>query len=246
MTRVSENSNTHAVNFAINKAKSRLENLQLKGSNLKAITRPSDNPIANVESLTIDSIQGDNKQYIRNSDFAVLQLNTTEKALEELNDLLMKAKEIAIAQSSDFYDADIRKNVSKEIGQIYNQALTIANKRVGNRYIFAGHSTLKTPFNIYGDYAGDNGHTHLEVAKDFFIPINLHGKEVFFGEDIHKGVNENPVQHLLQQKAAPSEEGSPSELSVDRSIASTNTPGSIEANPKMAKKEVFLPPLEHL
>lgn len=199
MTRVSENSNSHAVNFAVGKAKKRLEDLQMKGSTLSNITRPSDNPVANVESLHISSTSADNKQYLRNGDFATLQLNTTDKILEQVGDLLLKAKDIALQQSSDFYDGDIRKNVSNEIKQIYNQALSVANTRVGNRYVFAGHSTLTPPFNEFGDYLGDKGHINLEIAKDFFIPVNLNGYEIFYNADTAKGARENPLKALKEK-----------------------------------------------
>lgn len=94
-----------------------------------------------------------------------------------------KAKEIAIAQSSDFYDANIRENVSNEIKQLRNQALAIANKRVGNKYLFGGFKTLSKPFTDAGEYKGDLGKVTVEVSKDFFVPINLNGYEVFYSND---------------------------------------------------------------
>ena len=196
MTRVSENSNTHAVNYSIGKAKKHLEDLQMKGSSLLNINRPSDNPIANVEALHLTSSSTDNRQYMRNADFATLQLNTADKVLEQLGEMLLKAKEIALQQSSDFYDDNVRKNVSNEIKQIYNQALAVANTRVGNRYIFAGHSTLNPPFNEFGDYLGDKGHVHLEISKDFFIPANLNGYEIFYNSNSSTKLNESPVKAI--------------------------------------------------
>ncbi len=40
MTRVSEQSSFHAINHAVNKTKSKLEDLQIKGSNLKENSKP--------------------------------------------------------------------------------------------------------------------------------------------------------------------------------------------------------------
>jgi flagellar hook-associated protein 3 FlgL len=183
MTRVSENSKSTALNFSVNKAKKRLEDLQLKGSTLRSITRPSDDPISNVEVLKLSNQNKDLDQFARNANTAQLHLNATESSLEQITDLLGRAKEIAIAQSSDFYGDDIRKNVSAEVEQIRNLVVSIANKRLGKKYIFAGFSTETTPFNIEGKYFGDKGHVNLEITKDFFMPINLHGEEVFYGLD---------------------------------------------------------------
>lgn len=198
MTRVSENSNTNALNYAINRAKQKLEDLQLKGSTLKNITRPSDNPIANVDSLTIVSKTKDNKQYIENSNNALLYLGTTEKALDQITEILQKSKELAIQQSSDFYNEDIRKNIANDVIQMRNNLLAIANKRVGNRYIFSGFNTLQKPFNHLGNYNGDQGQITTEVAKDFFIPSNLSGKEVFFYADAVSNRLQHPLQDIKE------------------------------------------------
>ena len=61
---------------------------------------------------------------------AIMFLNSTEDALIQLTDTLMKAKEIAIQNASGFYDGDIRRNVANEVLQLRNHALSIANKRI--------------------------------------------------------------------------------------------------------------------
>lgn len=223
MTRVSENSSTASIKFALNKTKAKLEDLQTKGSTLKNITRPSDDPIANVEALSLSSRASDNDQYIRNADYALLQLNVTEKSLEELTDLLTKAKEIAIAQSSDFYDEDVRRSVSNEVIQLRNMALSIANKRVGQKYIFAGYKTLTKPFANSGEYMGDKGHATLEVAKDFFVPINVHGEEIFFSADRPTFAQPSPLEDVRN-----SDPDAPNKATGDENLiqGSIRTPAS--------------------
>ncbi len=199
MTRVSENSSTASLKYALNKTKSKVEDLQLKGSTLKSITKPSDNPISNVEAMSLTSATNDNVQYLKNSDFALLNLSVSEKSIEELTDIVVKAKEIAIAQSSDFFNADVRKNVANEVQQLYNQTLAIANKKVGLKHIFSGTKTLTVPFDANGNYQGDKDHISLEVSRNFFVPINLTGEEVFFSSsDIGKA--DNPLENFDQFK----------------------------------------------
>ncbi len=205
MTRVSDNSNSASINYTINKSKAKLEDLQTKGASLKRITRPSDDPLGNIEAMALTSNASDNTQFLRNADFALVHLNSTEKSLEQLSELVMRAKEIAIAQSSDFYGADIRKNVANEVQQLRNQALAIANQRLGNRYIFSGYNTLKPPFTIDGQYQGDMGHINVEISKDFFIPINLNGVEMFYSNDTVSSKTESPLKEFpeLEKQTAP-------------------------------------------
>lgn len=216
MSRVSENSSTASIKFALNKAKSKLEDLQLKGSTLKNINRPSDAPLDSVESLSIKSTQADNKQFLRNINHAKLNLNITETSLQQLTDILVKAKEIAIAQSSDLYNPEVRESVANEVKQMRNQVLSIANKRVGQKFIFGGHKTQSSPFEADGTYNGDKGKTTVEVSKDFFVPINLHGKEIFYGEKDKPTPSIRPLRPL-QDDATQSK--------AERNLASEKTQG---------------------
>ncbi|MCM2351611.1 MAG: flagellar hook-associated protein FlgL [Bacteriovoracaceae bacterium] len=179
MSRVSENSSLHSINYAVGKTKGKVEDLQLKGSTLKRVAKPSDDPVGNVELLAIRSQNIDAGQYLRNLNFAQTQLSYTENVLEELTDLLVKAKELAIGQASSIYSPEIRQGVSKEIHQIRQQVLSLANKRMGNRYIFSGQKVLTRPFDQHGKYNGDTNKINIEINKDVYVPININGDELF-------------------------------------------------------------------
>ncbi len=211
MARVSENSATNAINYSVGKSKSRLEDLQIKGSNLKRIQKPSDDPVGSVELMALKSIDVDNQQYLRNSTYAKMYLEYTEQAISDMTEIISKAKEIAIGQSSDIYNPDVRKAVSKEISQLRKQSIGIANRRVGNRYIFSGFKTLDRPFNPDGKYQGDDGKIKLEIAKNFFVPVNLNGIEVFYddvsGDSTETGgpLDQTPFQDMKKFHENPDE-----------------------------------------
>jgi flagellar hook-associated protein 3 FlgL len=225
MSRVSDNSSKNAINYSISKTKERLEDLQLKGSNLKRIQKPSDDPVGNIELLSIRSQLTDSNQYLRNSSYAKTNLEFTESALEELTEVLSKAKEISVGQASDIYNPEIRASVAKEIAQLKNQALAIANRRLGNRYIFGGYKTLTRPFDESGKYQGDKGKITLEVNKDFFLPMNLNGAEVFFSNSTGKIKTESLKSNQLK---IPNVDG-PSEEDPIRGPANETTSDSSES-----------------
>lgn len=233
MTRVSENSSTASLKYALNRTKAKMEDLQLKGSTLKSITKPSDNPVSNVEAMALTSSTNDNIQYLKNADFALLNLNVTEKSLEELTDLLAKAKEIAIAQSSDFFNADVRKNVANEVQQLYNQSLAIANKKVGLKNIFAGTNTLTVPFDSQGNYKGDSGHISLEVSRNFFVPINLTGEEVFFSSEESSSI-ESPLEKFDQF-----DKSSKNNISRELATKEVDEDGEVVITPFKTRDNIF-------
>ncbi len=186
MSRVSENSSINSINYAVGKTKGRLEDLQLKGSTLKRVTKPSDDPIGNTELLAIRSQNIDAGQYLRNLNFAKTTLSYTENVLEEMTDILSKAKELAIGQASTLYGPEIRQGVAKEIHQLRQQILSIANKRIGSRFLFSGQKVLTRPFDQNGKYQGDSNKINIEINKDVYVPINISGEELFFTKGLQK------------------------------------------------------------
>jgi flagellar hook-associated protein 3 FlgL len=212
MSRVSENSSVHAINYAVGKTKGKVEDLQMKGSTLKRVSKPSDDPIGNVELLAVRSQNVDADQYLRNLNFAQTQLAYTENVIEELTDILVKAKELAVGQSSTLFGPEVRASVAKEVHQLRNQALSIANKRMGNRYLFSGQKILTRPFDLDGKYKGDSNKISIEVNKDVFVPINITGDKLFFTTekkpleksdvDLKAPVDLNPMTAVMRKPAS--------------------------------------------
>ncbi|HXH32057.1 MAG TPA: flagellar hook-associated protein FlgL [Bacteriovoracaceae bacterium] len=212
MSRVSENSSVNSINYAVGKTKGKVEDLQLKGSTLKRVTKPSDDPVGNIELLAIRSQNIDATQYMRNLSFAQTQLSFTETVVEELTDILVKAKELAIGQASSIHSPEIRQGVSKEIHQLRQQVVSLANKRIGNRYLFSGQKVLTRPFDTDGKYHGDKSKINIEINKDVYIPINLTGEELFTSKtkkqveksdvDLRLGVDLNPDTAIQRDPAS--------------------------------------------
>ena len=226
MSRVSENSSVNSINYAVGKSKGKVEDLQMKGSTLKRVSKPSDDPIGNVQLLAIRSQNIDAEQYLRNLNFAQTQISFTENVLEEMTDILAKAKELAIGQASSIYSPEIRLGVSKEIHQMRQQILSIANKRMGNRYLFAGQKILTRPFDANGQYVGDKNKINIEINKDVFIPININGAELFFSKD------KKPLEKADLDITPPS-------LETNKDLMMDRTPASIDPNaPKQPAADV--------
>jgi flagellar hook-associated protein 3 FlgL len=170
--------------------------------------------------MALRSQNVDADQYLRNLNFAQTQLSYTENILEEMTDILVKAKELAVGQASSIYSPEIRLGVSKEIHQMRQQILGIANKRMGNRYLFAGQKILTRPFDQDGKYLGDQGKINIEVNKDIFVPVNINGAELFFSSYNKK----KPEKQDLEIKAPGMEVNTDG---LHRTPASTGDEGEV-------------------
>lgn len=198
MSRVSENSGSASVEFALSKAKTKLEDLQMKGTSLKRMVKPSDDPSGNIELLQMKAQTKAIGQYQKNSNIAKTILEYTENAVKELTEIMNKVKEIAVGQSSDLFNKDTRLSISKEVEQLRKQVMGIGNRKLGNRYIFSGHKTETRPFNNKGEYQGDEGQTYLEISKEFYVPTNIPGNKVFFSLNEIKLTDDDPVKEVKE------------------------------------------------
>lgn len=180
--RVGENTTLNTVRDSLNRSRLRMNDLQKENSTLKRVNAPHDDPVGNAKLMSIRNEQLDNTEFERNANLAKTFLNYTDSSLEEVTNLLVRAKELALGQASSAANgAESRAMVAEEIKNIQAEISSIANRRLGDRFIFSGYRTATTPFDENGNYAGDDGKIMVEVQKDVFVGMNVPGREIFLG-----------------------------------------------------------------
>jgi flagellar hook-associated protein 3 FlgL len=165
----------------LQKNRGELSNLQNQAATMKRVNKPSDDPVAAAKILSNRTENKNLDQFEKNIFFARSFLETTESSLGQIGEALVRAKELAIQGASDTNGGAPREMISSEVAQIYSSLVEIANRRLGERYIFAGHKTLNEPFNKDGEYIGDDGEIKIQNQKGQFVAMNLTGEKVFLG-----------------------------------------------------------------
>lgn len=178
--RITERNNFETVRDSISRSRGRMDNLQHQSATLKKINTPSDDPIGSAKVLEIRTDKVNNDQFQMNAKLAESFLMNTDHTLGELADIVVRAKEIALGQSSGASSNDeTRVAVAEEITQLYKQSVAAANRRIGDRYLFGGYKTHQPPILPDGEYRGDNGEMMVEIARDVFISSNVPGSIAF-------------------------------------------------------------------
>jgi flagellar hook-associated protein 3 FlgL len=187
----------------IGKNRSQMSDLQNQAATQKRVTKPSDDPVAASRVLhSRIEFQG-NKQFIKNLHYTKSFLETTDQALGDISENLMRLKELAISQSNDASANDeTRRVVATEVDQIFDQIVNVGNRKLGDRFVFGGFKTQSRPFDDTGDYKGDSGEMLLHIDKDSFLPMNVAGNRVFLGE----GLSADGIVHSTQVQSRTIEE----------------------------------------
>ncbi len=184
--RVADKMNHNQVIDNLNKNRFELSKFQNQAALQKRITKPSDDPLGAsriLESRT--ELQGF-EQFEKNILSTKAFIEFSETSLGEVGELLIRAKELAVQQASDGASGpETRKMVAKEMDQIFGQMVNIGNRKFGDRYLFGGYKTTKAPFDMQGNYYGDDAEVEIPIDKDAKMVMNIPGSKVFLGKRIN-------------------------------------------------------------
>ncbi|NUN07327.1 MAG: flagellar hook-associated protein FlgL [Bdellovibrio sp.] len=183
--RIADKMAFNQVNQNLTKNRSDMADLQNQAATQKRINKPSDDPLASARVLAARTEERGNTQFIKNINNARSFLEFSEQSLGELSDALVRAKELAVSQANDASgNTESRMVTAAEVEQLYNQAVQIGNRKLGERYIFGGYRTQNMPFDQQGEYSGDDGDIKIQIHKDSFVAMNVPGVKVFLGQGL--------------------------------------------------------------
>ncbi|NQX70115.1 flagellar hook-associated protein FlgL [Paenibacillus alba] len=147
----------------------------------KKINKPSDDPVGITYALRYRSELSINEQYQKNVDMASSQVEHTDTILGQVGDIVQRANELVTRGLNGTNPQSALDAIAKEIGQIYEQAVTLGNDQLNGKYIFNGQKTDIQPYTSAGaaTETTDSGKLISQFAAGVTIPLNVTGSEVF-------------------------------------------------------------------
>ena len=168
----------------------RMDKLNKQLSSGKLINLPSDDPVAVARSLSLRTAVSETEQFRKNLADAKSWLEATDSALLSVEEILNRAKELAVKGSNGTLSPEDQQAISYEVDQLIDQLIGIANTSHEGRYIFAGHQTLKEPFTRTGDtisFNGDDGKLQYRIGPGQLLTVNLNGDDIFGANETDPG-----------------------------------------------------------
>ena len=178
----------------IQRNEGRLASIQDQVASGRRISVPSDDPTGTVRSLTLRSNDDETVQAQLNLDLADGWLNASDIALQDVNGIVQRARELAVQGANETLSQQETSALSTEVDQLIGHVLQLANTRSGDRYIFGGFSTKSPAFDMLDmdgvvttdpkaatgwQYNGDNGDIQRAVAPGVKLGVNVTGDRVF-------------------------------------------------------------------
>lgn len=168
----------------LNNNLNRIQDLDQQLSTGKKINKLSDDPVGLSFSLRYKEDLAQNEQFKENIDYAKSKINHTESAINEVDDILQRARELAVQGANDTNSEKSRNAIAAEIHQLYEQLVDVGNSQFNGEYIFNGQLTnLKTyEYGTAQNVTPNQDDVKLEVGKGIALTVNISGSELF-GEE---------------------------------------------------------------
>lgn len=191
MTRISTQMMYQRAVTAMLDQQSRLGNTQLQISTGKRILTPSDDPAGAVRVIDYTRAIDTLEQYNNNASRATTRLGFEEGALEGVENIFQRVRELTVQGSSDLLTVEQRQAIAIEIRELRASVVGLANTRDSQgEYIFAGYQTGTKPFEEAPagvTYHGDVGNRQLQIASKRQIADGNDGHEVFMDIETSSG-----------------------------------------------------------
>ena len=120
--------------------------LQEQLSTGKRLSTASDNPVDTANDVKLRSTLAEESQYKTNIDDGLSFMNVTDTAMQSMNTLMQRLRELAVQGSSETTSASDRQAIQKESDQLFRQLVTLTNTNYKGDYIFGGTQSKIAPF----------------------------------------------------------------------------------------------------
>lgn len=144
--RVTERMRFNTMNSHLAAVQVRYAEILEKMASQRSINKISDDPAGVAMIMNYKKTQASITGYQRAIENAEAWITITESQLMAASDLLVKAREIVLSQSTGTATEETRMYAAEQVSQIIEELQSIANSQFADRYLFSGTKTGTSPF----------------------------------------------------------------------------------------------------
>ncbi|MGP7818534.1 flagellar hook-associated protein FlgL [Niallia sp. 01092] len=132
----------------ISQSYSELQRLSDQITTGKKITKPSEDPVVAMKGMRYRTEVVEVEQYQRNLNEGYNWMENADSTLDEATKILQRFRELTVQASNDTYDKTARNNIANEMTTLQQHMVTLAETKVGEKYIYNGTNTSNSPINL--------------------------------------------------------------------------------------------------
>lgn len=167
---------------------SKMGKLQNQIDSGKKITRPSEDPVVAMKGMGYRTTLGKVEQYQRNIGEVQSWLDTSDDTLDKVGSALQRVNELAIQAANGTNSEGDRAKIQSELDQLQQHVQTLANTKVGEKFIFSGTKTSTPLYDSATGYPAEPTDPAVDPAipKGFEQDVKI---EVYDGIQLSASTN---------------------------------------------------------
>ena len=199
LTRVTSQMMMGSAQRNLQSSQSLLAQRQDQASTLKAISRPSDDPIGTASSMQVRAQAAAADQYSRNIDDGTNWLNTIDSTLSSTSNMMNQVRDLTVQGGNGSLNQAAKDALATQIEGLKSDLLNLANTKLQGRNVFAGNSDASSAVtdtlvladpNVSGSVdthtysfgAATTGSVERRVAPGTTVRVDSDGASIF-GDD---------------------------------------------------------------
>lgn len=189
--RITNNIMSRAQFDGLSTAMATLQKAQAHVTTGKRMLAASDNPTGAMQVMTSNSSLRALDQYRTNVQRASSRVSIEDSVLNQLGNLVTRAKELGMAQASSTASDQTRQVANVEVQQLFKEIVSLGNTKFGNEYMFGGDQSQTAPFAVTGsgptlDYTTTTPQGTRTVAIDDgqTMAVALDGKQLLLDSGV--------------------------------------------------------------
>jgi flagellar hook-associated protein 3 FlgL len=207
--RITEAMSLNNVLLAESQASERLAQFNQMASSGLRVSQPSDDPAAYASIVQRDAQIATVQARSSAATTAGGDLDLAGSVLNQATTLFEKMRSLAVEATNGTQSATSRAAIGSQVDALRQQLLALANTQGSSGYLFGGTKSNTTPFDSAGNYQGNAGVTHVEIADGVLAVSNASGSQAFTaagGRDVF--ADAQALSTALSANDVPSIQGS--------------------------------------
>ncbi|KMQ52492.1 Flagellar hook-associated protein FlgL [Chitinispirillum alkaliphilum] len=191
-----------------------LARLQEQISTGKRLHRASDDPVDVANALKLRTSEKQLRQFQRNIKDGLGYMSVSESAMNSMNDLMQRMRELGIQASTDTIGQNERAYIQQEVNQLSRQMIALALTQFKGDYVFNGTQTKTPPF-IVEKSSANTAQDYNNMRMAYFMADGAaEGTTV----QLFEGFSGTPVRNILPGSFHLSAQGVTYSEGVDYSV----------------------------
>lgn len=184
ITRVTTQMSMTAASARLQAGAARVAELTDQATTLRAIQKPSDDPVGTASSMQVRKEQAAAAQYSRNANDAAAWLATTDSALSSVYSVLNNVRDLTVQAANSGTMSDTNRDAFvTQFRSLKADLEARANTTYGTRSVFAGSSTAAAAYDPATGWATSGTDVSRRIGDGTTVRVDTAGTAVFGSGD---------------------------------------------------------------